>query len=260
MIKIKLLGTGGPVPFKHHGSPSILVEVGDSKLLVDCGPGTGIKLSSINVAHSDIDKILLTHFHMDHCHELPSLVFSSLLSGRDKPIHIYGPQGLKQLYNLFFDTAYPYLMPLAKMVNKTFPKIVLHEYENGVVFDEPGLSVVATQVKHGDTPSYGFRFEAGKSQLAISGDTVACPSLIELASGCHTLIQDCAFTDASAGNPFHATPKDVGVVASESGVKKVILVHLFPQCKGHEEEMVKSVKKNYAGEVEIGIDMMECII
>jgi ribonuclease BN (tRNA processing enzyme) len=44
-------------------------------------------------------------------------------------------------------------------------------------------------------------------------------------------------------------------MAADANVKKVLLVHLFPNCKGKEEIMIADVKKGFNGPVEIGCDM-----
>jgi ribonuclease BN (tRNA processing enzyme) len=40
-------------------------------------------------------------------------------------------------------------------------------------------------------------------------------------------------------------------------VKKVLLTHLFPQCKGREQELIKSVNKRFGGEVTVSHDLLE---
>jgi len=78
-----------------------------------------------------------------------------------------------------------------------------------------------------------------------------------LAAGADVLIHDCAFPDEMGEKPGHTIPRQLGEIAREAGVKKVVLVHLFPPCRGKEEEMIASVQKSFDGEVIVGEDQME---
>jgi len=46
-------------------------------------------------------------------------------------------------------------------------------------------------------------------------------------------------------------------VANQAGVKKVVLTHLFPPCKGREMEIVKSVRNRFSGEIITSHDLLE---
>lgn len=74
-IKIHFLGASGTVTGSKY-----LIETPGRKLLIDCGMFQGIKkLRELNwqqlpVNASEIDHVLLTHGHLDHCGFLPRLV------------------------------------------------------------------------------------------------------------------------------------------------------------------------------------------
>jgi len=255
-MRITVLGSGGPVPYSNRSSTSVLAELDGRHFLVDCGPGAGLRLSQAGVQPGQIEAILLTHLHMDHCHELPAIAFGAMLSGKTRNLSVYAPAGIRDLHSLFFEKAYPYLVPLAKQVTSSEMQLSYHDLSEGAVMAWNGFAIAAKRVQHGNMETYGFRLSSRSGALTISGDTVACPAVIDLAKGSHTLIQDCALPDAFAGNPIHATPTDVARIAHESGVKRVVLTHMLPECKGKEEEMLASVRRGYAGEVLLGEDLM----
>lgn len=65
-IKLTLLGTGTFFVTKDRSSSAFLLEADDKKVLMDCGPGTLMRLSQVGVSVEDLDYIFITHFHADH--------------------------------------------------------------------------------------------------------------------------------------------------------------------------------------------------
>lgn len=84
MLTLTSLGGAGTVTGSKH-----LLTFGNTRILVDCGLFQGLKnLRELNwqrlsVEPSDIDAVVLTHAHLDHCGYLPRLV----LDGFRGPIH-----------------------------------------------------------------------------------------------------------------------------------------------------------------------------
>ncbi|WHY54782.1 MBL fold metallo-hydrolase [Peribacillus simplex] len=72
-FKVTLLGTGSPLLSTTRSGPSILVEVGDDKLLFDAGRGTALQLYKMNMLPGSVDKLFLTHLHSDHTIGLPDV-------------------------------------------------------------------------------------------------------------------------------------------------------------------------------------------
>ena len=93
---VAFLGTGGSVPTARRSTASILVGRGGDRMLFDCGEGTQRQLQrSLGLVH--LDQIYLTHFHADHFLGLPGLLKTYDLGGREKPLVIHGPRGLREL-------------------------------------------------------------------------------------------------------------------------------------------------------------------
>ena len=70
-------------------------------LLVDCGEGTQRQLLRSTLGLSELDAILFTHFHADHVLGLPGLLKTYDLQGREHPLELIGPTGLGDLMQLF---------------------------------------------------------------------------------------------------------------------------------------------------------------
>src|SRR5450759_2550005 len=95
-LSLFFVGTAGSVPSARRGLPSMLIRCGGDRLLFDCGEGTQRQLVR-SVGLADLDAIFLTHFHADHWLGLPGLLKTFDLRGRERPLAVYGPPGLREL-------------------------------------------------------------------------------------------------------------------------------------------------------------------
>src|SRR5437868_15018860 len=86
------------MPTAFRGAPSLLVRRGGERLLFDCGEGTQRQLLTSSIGLVDLREVFLTHFHADHYLGLPGMLKTFALRGRDLPITIYGPRGLRELF------------------------------------------------------------------------------------------------------------------------------------------------------------------
>lgn len=108
MVDICLLGTGGGMPMPYRDLSSLLINFKGRKILVDCGEGTQVAMRKIGWGFKSLDIILITHCHGDHIIGLPGLLSTIGNSGREKPIIIIGPVGIKDVIN-GLRVACPYL-------------------------------------------------------------------------------------------------------------------------------------------------------
>ena len=97
MLDICLAGTAGMVPLPDRWLTALYARSGGSACLIDCGEGTQIALAKSGCKLRPIDVICLTHFHADHVAGLPGLLLSMGNTGREEPVTIVGPTGLRQV-------------------------------------------------------------------------------------------------------------------------------------------------------------------
>ena len=104
-FKVTLLGTGSPRPLVQRFGPSLLVEAGSEKLLVDCGRGAPQRLWQLNIPLRDVPTVFLTHLHSDHFMGVPDLWLTGWLATpfgrRTEPLRIYGPAGTREAMSNF---------------------------------------------------------------------------------------------------------------------------------------------------------------
>lgn len=97
MLDVCLLGTGGMMPLPNRWLTSLLVRYNGRMILIDCGEGTQIPLKMAEWGVKPIGAVLLTHYHGDHVAGLPGFLLTLGNSGREEPLTLMGPPGLKKV-------------------------------------------------------------------------------------------------------------------------------------------------------------------
>src|SRR5437899_11553780 len=93
-IDVVFLGTGGALPTKERGLPAVALRRDGELFLFDCGEGTQRQMMHAGLGFNRPMTIMISHLHGDHVLGLPGLLqtMSSLI--RDKPLDLYGPEGI----------------------------------------------------------------------------------------------------------------------------------------------------------------------
>jgi ribonuclease Z len=97
-LDLVFLGTSGSMPTAQRAPAALLLRRGGERLLFDCAEGTQRQLLRSNVGVIELREVFLTHYHADHYLGLPGMLKTFSLRGRDVPITIYGPPGLRDLF------------------------------------------------------------------------------------------------------------------------------------------------------------------
>src|SRR5436305_4668459 len=135
-LSIFFAGTGGSVPTARRGLPALLVRRGADRILFDCGEGTQRQLVS-SAGLADLTEIYITHFHPDHWLGLPGMLKTFDLRGRDRPLAVHGPRGLREL-----------LTTAQRVAGRVRFELSLVELEPGAVLERDGYRIAAVPVAH----------------------------------------------------------------------------------------------------------------
>ena len=132
-------GTGGSVPSARRGLPALLLRRGGDRVLFDCGEGTQRQLLR-SVGLADLDAVFLTHHYADHWLGLPGMLKTFALRGREVPLTVYGPAGLRDL-----------LGALRRVFGRLTYDVETVELEAGEALHRDGYRIVPFAVAHGVT-------------------------------------------------------------------------------------------------------------
>jgi ribonuclease BN (tRNA processing enzyme) len=234
------------VPSQIRRPTSLLVEGGGEDVLIDCGPGVLQAMEDRGRSYHGIHRVLLTHFHPDHTLGLGHL-FSALKSDVAVPdnhwLVIYGPEGLTE-FIASWDVLYGKIVPGED-------KLSLITLEPGYEADIGDMLVTAGPASHGGRTAVSYRLDHMGRSVVYTGDTAFSEELVEFSSGADLLVSECSFPDESPVEG-HMTPAMVGEMAFSAGVKRVLLVHMYPFFG--ESDPAAEVRRKFTGEVITGRD------
>lgn len=151
MMHLTFLGTSSGAPTVRRNVSALAVQTGHGKawVLVDCGEATQHQLLRTRLSVRDMDAVLITHAHGDHCYGLPGLLSSCAMQGRTTPLLLVAPQVVLDWVEATRKCGDLYL-PFELQMKAVEP----HEQ----VWQRPGLCVTRHALKH-RVPSWAFRLE-----------------------------------------------------------------------------------------------------
>ena len=267
-IRVTLLGTGTPRPLMDRFGPSILVEAGKEKLIVDVGRGAMQRLFQLGVSYADITGVLLTYLHSDHIVGLPDLWLTGwIISRRGTPLELWGPAGTRKMA-AGLESAFSFDLDIRVRDDKVPAeggRIIAHDIGEQVVFDRGGVKVTAFLVDHGLVrPALGYRVDAGGHSVVLSGDTRYSPNLISHAQGTDLLIHEVGVASAEQMSrdahtrtiiAHHTTPEDAARVFNEVQPKLAVFSHIVLRG-ATADDAVRTTRLTYAGPLQLGEDLM----
>ena len=152
-------------PRNRRLRPSILVEQGDTRILVDTSPDLREQMLAAEIR--TVDAILFTHGHADHLHGIDDL--RPINRAMKRPLDIYANAVTLDDIRARFGYVFEPLAEGATMYYK--PVLVPHEVSDGSCFRIGDIDVTAFDQDHGWIRTMGYRF----GPIAYSSDAVEIP-------------------------------------------------------------------------------------
>jgi ribonuclease BN (tRNA processing enzyme) len=215
--------------------------------LFDCGPGTIRALAGVGIALGEVERVVVSHFHLDHCLDLFALAFARR-NPRFAPVpalEIVGPVGTARL----LAGAEAGLGRGARD-----PGATVCEAAPGERLQRGGLELTCVRTGH-TAEALAWRADLGDGQsVAYTGDTPEAPPVAELAREVELFVVECSMPDERpvAG---HLTPSSAGRMAAASGCRRLLLTHFYPEVEPEEARRVAA--RVYAGPIELARDGSE---
>jgi len=144
-LRITFLGTAASIPTKTRALSAVVLKREGELFLFDCGEGVQRQMITAKIGFNRKTRIFITHMHGDHILGLPGLLQTMSLLGRDKPLQIYGPQGIAEFIDAIKRTV--------KFALK-FP-VEVYEIEDGLIVEEKEYEIRSAWAEH-SVPSLAY--------------------------------------------------------------------------------------------------------
>ncbi len=217
-MQLRILGCSGTYPTPNSPTSGYLIEDGSTKIWVDCGIGTFAALQQVT-SFLDIDALVLTHLHPDHCLDIFSLYYALRFAPESRFLPVYAPflaeEHLSQM--LIGD-------PSCTM-GKVFD---FRSVSDGVSAFVGGIRLDFCLTDH-PIPTYAIRASSSSCVLTFSADTGPRATLDEFARGSDVFLCEATYQQGDRGSPLHLFAAQAGELGKRAGVRDLVLTHFSPQ-------------------------------
>ncbi len=222
-----MAGCSGSVPGPDSPASCYLVrspwQGRDYNLCLDLGNGALGTLQR-HLAVTDIDAVVLSHLHPDHCLDVCGL-YVALRYGPVRPrgrLPVHGPAGLARRLARAYEVHEGGAPELEALLD-------FQPLTDRVPLRLGPFSVTPYRVSH-PVEAYGLRVEADGAVLAYTGDTDACDALRPLCTGASLMLSDAASVEGvNAERGIHLSARRAAAAAVEAGgVRRLMLTHIPP--------------------------------
>ncbi|WP_344953055.1 MBL fold metallo-hydrolase [Sphaerisporangium flaviroseum] len=237
-MRITVLGGCGAWPAAGQACSGYLVEQDGFRLLVDPGYATHPRLLALRAAE-EIDAVLVSHGHPDHCADLHPLLRARALAGDAAPaLPVYSPP---DALNAVLALDGPGSLRGAYRV---------HEFTAGGRFEIGPFQVDTWLLPHW-VPNAGLRLSADGQVLAYTGDTGPSPDLTALARDADVFLAEATYAEHVPEDSarYLSSARQAGENAAKADVGKLLLTHLWP---GTAPEMIEEAARQiFSGEIDV---------
>jgi ribonuclease BN (tRNA processing enzyme) len=205
-------------------------------MLIDPGHGTMPRLAVEQVTVEQVDAVVVTHGHGDHCADLnPLLRARHLAATPPPPLPVYAPA----------EALDPLLELDGQMLADDW---TLHELEADRDVEVGPFALMPVALPH-FVPDLALRVRVGDTVLAYTGDSGASPATAELARGADVFLAEASFAEEvpSESAVGLSSARDRGTVAEGAGVGHLVLCHLWPGADSAALEA--AARSTYSGQV-----------
>ena len=192
MTRIHVLGAGTPTPTPTRFGSSFVLQTGDDRLMIDCGPAATAKLVQAGLWPTEIDYLFFTHHHFDHDVDYPCFLLCrwDQSIGKENRLQVFGPTLTEQLTHRILDErdgafSHDWIArvnhPLSQQVYvnrggvlpRRPPDVLAKDVGPGRIFSGPDWEVTAAPAEHVQPylDSLAYRIDTPDGSVVFTGDT-----------------------------------------------------------------------------------------
>jgi ribonuclease Z len=170
LFEIVFLGTSASAPSIHRGLSAQVVKHNEHRYLIDCGEGTQRQILQSGLGFKHLNKILITHSHLDHILGLAGLLSTFMRWEAIESLDIFGGKAsLERISDLLYGVV---------LRNTPAPMVINLVEIHQVIIDEEDFTISAFPVYHRGQDCFGFRFDEKSKRpfLAEKADEIGVPA------------------------------------------------------------------------------------
>jgi len=170
LFEIIFLGTSASAPSVRRGLSAQIIKHNEHRFLVDCGEGTQRQILQSGTGFKRLNRVLLTHGHLDHILGLGGLLSTLMRWEVLDELEVYGGRStLERVHQLLYGVVLRGKQPRTKLH--------LREIKPGVIFETEDFNITAFSTTHRGPDCLGYRFEekAHRPFLADKADELKIP-------------------------------------------------------------------------------------
>ena len=217
-MKITVLGNHGPFAGPEGACSGYLVQQGDTRVLLDCGNGVLSRLQRY-LRIEQLSAVVLSHLHSDHMSDMMILRYYWQIKRKrgqiDKPLKVFAPEEPAEEFKRIQAEGIFDITPLDRGLDLTLGGI-------GVTFEE-----MVHPVK-----CFAICLQSDGKRMVYSGDTAWGENIVRFSKEADLLLCDGGLLSKykkTGENVPHLTAREVGIVAKQAGVKRLLLTHFWPE-------------------------------
>jgi len=224
-MKLTILGSGTTVPHPKRRSSGHWLETGSGTVLLDCSMYVPRQMVELGLDWPRLDAIWISHFHLDHVGGLAPFLSGTKhaeeMRKRAKPLHIFGPAGLKDLLK-GFDDAGNY-----KLFKQPFPLEVIEVEPLDTFQLVKGIDAVAMKTPHNPESLAIHLRDLDDSTLVYTADTGFTELLATFARKVDMLVIEASYPKNKTKEK-HLELAEAMHIVRKAGPKRAVLTHLYP--------------------------------
>jgi len=263
-MRLTACGTGMPTARPKQAASCWLLELGNGdKFIFDIGTGSAERIAAMQIPYNYLDKVFLSHLHTDHFGDLDALFVGGALSGRQKPLRVWGPSGdtPERGTKYALDHLYKALTwDLDGRKGITDPRgyqpfeVTEFDYKgmNEIIYQENGVTIRSIPAIHSLDGPVSFILEWNDLKFVFGGDTYPNKWYEEFAKDADLAIHECFIPVPAMITKFGFTPQGALSVATQ--------IHTAPEAFGKMMSIIKprmAVAYHFFNDYDIAPDILK---